>query len=171
MTVQSRAVARVLFVCLGNICRSPTAHGVFASLVAQRGLSHAVEVDSCGTGAWHVGEAPDSRATAEAAARGYDLAVLRARQVHARDFGHYDYILAMDHQNLADLQRLCPPDYSGHLGLFLSFAEGVGVEEVPDPYYGGPQGFAEVLDLVEAASQGLLQTLNRKRKSGDEPAT
>jgi len=169
--VKSQAVARVLFVCLGNICRSPTAHGVFASLVAQRGLSDQVEVDSCGTGAWHVGEAPDSRATAEAAARGYDLTVLRARQVHARDFGHYDYILAMDRQNLADLKRLCPDDYQGHLGLFLAFAEGVGVAEVPDPYYGGPQGFAQVLDLVEAASEGLLQTLNRKRKSGDEPAT
>ena len=163
-------MTRVLFVCLGNICRSPTAHGVFAALVAQRGLSDQVEVDSCGTGDWHVGEAPDARATAEAAARGYDLAVLRARQVHARDFEHYDYILAMDYQNLADLKRLSPNDYSGHLGLFLSFAEGVDVAEVPDPYYGGPQGFAQVLDLVEAASEGLLQSLKRKRDSDDEPA-
>lgn len=161
---------RVLFVCLGNICRSPTAHGVFASLVDRRGHSHRVEVDSCGTGDWHVGEAPDARAAAEAAARGYDLSLLRARQVHARDFGHYDYILAMDRQNLADLQRLCPPDYAGHLGLFLSFAEGVGVEEVPDPYYGGSQGFAEVLDLVEAASEGLLQALHRARNIDDETA-
>lgn len=170
MTKNFHAGARVLFVCLGNICRSPTAHGVFAALVERRGQSHRVEVDSCGTGNWHVGEAPDARATAEAAARGYDLSPLRARQVNVGDFDRYDYILAMDQQNLADLQRLCPPDYAGRLGLFLSFAEGVGVEEVPDPYYGGSQGFTEVLDLVEAASEGLLHALQQERNTDDATA-
>lgn len=165
MKAEPEAVPRVLFVCLGNICRSPTAHGVFASLLVQRGFSHRVEVDSCGTAGWHVGKPPDERATAEAAARGYDLSTLRARQVHRSDFEHYDYILAMDHQNEADLKQLCPQNFSGHLGLFLSFAEGIGVEAVPDPYYGGAQGFAEVLDLVEAASEGLLQELNRQWKT------
>ena len=153
-------VASVLFVCLGNICRSPTAHGVFQSLLEQRGMDASVRVDSCGTGGWHVGEAPDRRATAEAAKRGYDLSSLRARQVTAADFERFDYILAMDHMNLADLKDICPADYSGHLGLFLPFAENVSEQEVPDPYYGGPGGFAHVLDLVEAASEGLLREIS-----------
>lgn len=159
--VKNAGTVRVLFVCLGNICRSPTAHAVFDAYLADRDLSHRVEVDSCGTGGWHVGEAPDARATAEAAIRGYDLAPLRARQIRPQDFEHYDYILAMDRQNLAELQGMCPKDFSGHLGLFLTLAKKVSVEEVPDPYYGGARGFAEVLDLVEAASEGLLSTLGR----------
>jgi protein-tyrosine phosphatase len=138
----------VLFVCLGNICRSPTAHGVFATLLEQRGMQELVEVDSCGTGSWHIGEAPDRRATAEAAQRGYDLSPLRARQVHPADFERFHYILAMDRMNLADLQAMCPQSYSGHLGLFLPFA-------------GDADGFAHVLDLVEAASEGLLQEISR----------
>lgn len=150
---------KVLFVCLGNICRSPTAHGVFESLVAQRHLSERIAVDSCGTGNWHVGEAPDPRATDEAAARGHDLSHLRARQLRATDFDEFDYILAMDNQNLADLRALCPPHFSGYLGLFLPFAEGVETDEVPDPYYGGDQGFTRVLDMVEAASEGLLREI------------
>ena len=151
----------VLFVCLGNICRSPTAHGVFATLLEQRGMQELVEVDSCGTGSWHIGEAPDRRATAEAAQRGYDLSSLRARQVHPADFERFHYILAMDRMNLADLQAMCPQSYSGHLGLFLPFAGDVPEEEVPDPYYGGADGFAHVLDLVEAASEGLLREISR----------
>jgi protein-tyrosine phosphatase len=149
----------VLFVCLGNICRSPTAHGVFESLRDQHGLTQAVAVDSCGTGDWHVGQAPDRRATAEAGKRGYDLSHLRARQVTAADFRRFHYILAMDHMNLADLRAMCPADYAGHLGLFLPYAAEAFTEEVPDPYYGGPDGFAQVLDLVEAASEGLLQQI------------
>lgn len=156
----------VLFVCLGNICRSPTAHGVFATMVEQRGLSDTVHVDSCGTGGWHAGEPPDQRATAEAAKRGYDLSQLRARQFKPGDFQRYHYILAMDYSNLQDLQTLCPPQYSGHLGLFLSFAQGWQEEEVPDPYYGGPDGFAHVLDLVEVASEGLLKEIDRAHITG-----
>ena len=164
--LEPTGTAKVLFVCLGNICRSPTAHGVFDAVLARHGLASLVEVDSCGTGSWHVGEPPDARATEEAGARGYQLAHLRARQIHARDFDHYDYILAMDRQNLADLQRLCPQDYVGRLELFLNFAQDIGLDEVPDPYYGGPRGFAEVLDLVEAASEGLLGVLQRECNTG-----
>ena len=156
----------VLFVCLGNICRSPTAHGVFEALLQQRGLSHALSVDSCGTGDWHVGSAPDRRATAEAGERGYDLSHLRARQVQAADFKRFDYILAMDRANLTELQAMCPAGYTGHLGLFLPFAAEAITREVPDPYYGGADGFAHVLDLVEAASKGLLLELCEKREVG-----
>ena len=144
---------RVLFVCLGNICRSPTAHGVFEALVKQRDLQDQIRIDSCGTGDWHIGHAPDRRATAEAAKRGYDLTHLRARQVQASDFDEFDYILAMDSQNLADLRAMCPASFSGHLGLFLPFDGNARLDEVPDPYYG------EVLDMVEAASEGLLREI------------
>ena len=149
----------VLFVCLGNICRSPTAHGVFESQVRASGLHHSVRVDSCGTGDWHVGKPPDSRATAAALRGGYDLSTLRARRFSVTDFDHFDYILAMDGQNLADLQRLQPANFAGHLGLFLDFAEGTDLVEVPDPYYGGADGFTEVLALVESASAGLLRAI------------
>ena len=150
---------RVLFVCLGNICRSPTAHGVFESQVRANNLQYEVEVDSCGTGDWHVGKPPDSRATAAALQRGYDLSSLRARQFSVTDFDNFDYILAMDGQNLADLQRLQPANFAGHLGLFLDFAEGTDLVEVPDPYYGGADGFTGVLALVESASAGLLRAI------------
>lgn len=151
--------ASVLFVCLGNICRSPTAHGVFESMVRARGLEKTIEVDSCGTGDWHIGHPPDRRATAEAAARGYDLGHLRARQVSVADFDRFDYILAMDRQNLADLEAMRPAHFSGHLGLFLPFARRGQYDEVPDPYYGGDEGFSQVLDMVEAASAGLLEEI------------
>ncbi|MEE4659573.1 MAG: low molecular weight protein-tyrosine-phosphatase [Halieaceae bacterium] len=156
--MSSRAT-RVLFVCLGNICRSPTAHAVFADQVAAAGLQQWVEVDSAGTGAWHVGEAPDARATAAALRRGYDLSSLRARQVQPADFARFDYVLAMDADNLANLQALAPPDFQGHLGLFLDFHPRPPVTEVPDPYYGGEDGFDRVLDLIEGASQGLLHAI------------
>lgn len=149
----------VLFVCLGNICRSPTAHGVFETLLEQGGWSDFVEVDSCGMGDWHVGGAPDGRATKEAQERGYDLSGQRARQVHREDFLRFDYILAMDKSNLAELRALCPHSYAGHLGLFLEFAEETDHVEVPDPYYGGADGFTQVLDLVELASRGLLREI------------
>jgi protein-tyrosine phosphatase len=150
---------RVLFVCLGNICRSPTAHGVFEHRVRERGLSGWLAVDSCGTGDWHAGEAPDRRAVAAARTRGYDLSHLRARQVRASDFDQFDFILAMDHSNLRDLRTLQPAGFTGHLGLFLDFDPDAERDEVPDPYYGSEQGFGHVLDLVERASDGLLQAI------------
>lgn len=151
-------MVKVLFVCLGNICRSPTAHAVFAYLVTSRGLADKIHIESAGTGGWHVGNPPDPRAQAAARARSYDLSALRAQQVEARDFERFDYILAMDRQNLRDLQAMCPADFKGTLALFLEFSAS-SVSEVPDPYYGGDAGFEEVLDLIESASQGLLQNI------------
>ncbi len=155
-------MAAVLFVCLGNICRSPTAHGIFAGQVRDAGLADSIRVDSCGTGAWHVGEPPDARATAAARRRGYDLSPLRARQFEAGDFQQFDYILAMDRSNLSHLEALRPEGFAGHLGLFLDFHPAPPFGEVPDPYYGGERGFEDVLDLVEAASSGLLEALRSR---------
>jgi len=135
--------------------------------VDRRGLADRVLVDSCGTGHWHVGEAPDARAAAEAARRGYDLGDLRARQVCPADFDAFDYILAMDRANLADLEAMRPATFAGHLGLLLEFSEGVAVDEVPDPYHGGDDGFSHVLDLVERASEGLLAALAREGRLDD----
>jgi protein-tyrosine phosphatase len=148
--------AQVLFVCLGNICRSPTAEGVFRVAVARAGLDARIRVDSAGTGDWHVGRPPDRRAIEAARARGYDLSGLRARQVRRSDFAHFDWILAMDRTNLVALTALRPPAYAGHLGLFLDVAPGLGVVEVPDPYYGGAPDFVRMLDLIEQASVALV---------------
>lgn len=150
---------RVLFVCLGNICRSPTAHGVFREMVERKGLAHGIEIDSAGTAAYHVGNSPDHRSAAAALQRGYDLSDLRARQAIVSDFDHYDYIMAMDAQNLVDLRSICPVNYAGYLGLFLELAD-LDEREVPDPYYGGVSGFDHVLDLVEAASESLLNRIS-----------
>ncbi len=152
---------RVLFVCLGNICRSPTAEGVFRRELDAAGLTGRVEVDSCGVGPWHVGKAPDPRACAAARRRGIELSDLRARQLCAEDFQRFDYLLAMDHDNLAALKRLRPSDCRAHVGLFLDFA-GKENRPVPDPYYGGEQGFEEVLDLIEEASRGLIEDIGRR---------
>lgn len=149
----------VLFVCMGNICRSPTAEGVFRTAVAQVGLSHRIHADSAGTGDWHVGDPPDRRAIQAARRRGYDLTALRARQVEIGDFDRFGWILAMDATNLRRLEAMRPGGYAGHLGLFLDLAPHLGVREVPDPYYGGPEGFERVLDLVESASAALLARL------------
>lgn len=148
---------RVLFVCMGNICRSPTAEGVFRHLVAQQGLAEQVVADSAGTHDYHIGAPPDARAQAAAARRGYDLSALRARQVTQDDFASFDHVLAMDAANLGLLQAQCPDAYRSRLKLFLEFAEDNALQEVPDPYYGGAQGFEEVLDLVEDAANGLLR--------------
>ncbi|MGK2915149.1 MAG: low molecular weight protein-tyrosine-phosphatase [Porticoccaceae bacterium] len=150
------ARVEVLFVCLGNICRSPTAHGVFEALLVAEGLTERIAVDSAGTGDWHLGRPPDLRTRRAALARGYDLEHLRARQVEAADFQRFDYILAMDNANLADLRRLRPGDFRGTLDLFLNFGSGVPVIEVPDPYHGSADSFEQVLDLVENAARGLL---------------
>jgi protein-tyrosine phosphatase len=144
---------------MGNICRSPTAEGVFKSVVEKAGLADRIASDSAGTGDYHIGEAPDPRAQSAALTRGYDLSPLCARQVSRGDFSEFDYVLAMDEANLRQLKRLCPPEHAGKLKLFMEFAGEGAAREVPDPYYGGAQGFERVLDMVEQASRGLLDHL------------
>ncbi|EAS47398.1 protein-tyrosine-phosphatase [gamma proteobacterium HTCC2207] len=156
----------VLFVCLGNICRSPTAHGVFATLVDQAGYGDLIQVDSAGTGDWHLDHAPDQRTAQVAASKGYDLSELRARLVTSADFNQFDYIIAMDNANLKDLRAMQPEGYAGHLGLFLDFSEQSAVREVPDPYYGGEDGFELVFGLVEDASKGLLRHIHASHLQG-----
>jgi low molecular weight protein-tyrosine phosphatase len=151
------SVTSVLFVCLGNICRSPTAEAVFRVRAAAAGLD--VEIASAGTGAWHIGASPDERAQAAGRARGYDLTGIRACQVSEADYEGFDLLLAMDHDNLATLKSRAPKAAHGRIRLFLSFAPEFGLNAVPDPYYGGDQGFEEVLDLIEAASDGLIAHL------------
>lgn len=150
----------VLFVCLGNICRSPTAEGVFRQMVSARGLDQFIKIDSAGTSSWHVGQAPDERAIAAAAKRGIDLSHLRGRQASAKDFSDFDYVIAMDRENYGDLLRLVKGKQQDKLHLFLHFASGISETEVPDPYYGG--GFPHVLDLIENAAQGLLDDIMSK---------
>lgn len=146
---------RVLFVCLGNICRSPTAEGVLRHKLRAAGLEGRIEVDSAGTGDWHVGKAADIRTRQAAQQRGYDLSALRGRQVKAADFNAFDLILAMDNSNLHDLQQLRPSNASAELDLFLRRYQ-LELDEVPDPYYGGEAGFEQVLDLLEQACDALL---------------
>ena len=153
---------KVLFVCLGNICRSPTAEAVFRDLVLRQGRELQIEVDSAGTHGYHIGDPPDGRAQAAARRRGFDMSRLRARQIHASDFEEFDLILAMDRDNLAELERRCPARLRGRLRLLLEF-EPSGELDVPDPYYGGESGFERVLDLVEAAARGLLEELRASR--------
>ena len=152
----------VLFVCMGNICRSPTAQGVFERLLAEANLSDRVRTDSAGTHAYHVGESPDKRATEAAQRRGVDLTSQRARRVDPVDFEGFDYIVAMDRGNYDDLLALCQPEHLSKLRLFLEFAPGLGLEEVPDPYYGGLTGFERVLDLIEEAADGLLADIRQQ---------
>ena len=147
----------VLFVCLGNICRSPTAEGVFRAAVAKAGLAERIRIDSAGLGNYHVGSPPDKRAVQAAGKRGYDLAKQRCRQVEVADFTTFGWILAMDDSIMKALTKMRPPEYGGHLELLLDFAPELGVREVPDPYYGAPAGFERVLDLVETSSAGLLE--------------
>lgn len=153
---------KVLFVCMGNICRSPTAHGVFRQLVRQAGLEGQIEIDSAGTHGYHVGNPPDERAWATALGRGVDIGDLRARHAGVEDFLHYDYILAMDQDNYRSLSRICPPGMKTKLMLLMDFAPELRRREVPDPYYGGQRGFDQVFDLVEAAARGLLSELTRR---------
>jgi protein-tyrosine phosphatase len=153
---------KVLFVCMGNICRSPTAEGVFRAQVAAAGLAPHIQIDSVGTHDYHIGDAPDGRAQATAAKRGYNLSRLRGRQVGPRDFIEFDYILAMDMENLSLLQERCPSEYANKLGLFLAYSKNFLEREVPDPYYGGASGFEKVLDMVEDAGRGLLDHIQEK---------
>jgi protein-tyrosine phosphatase len=150
---------RVLFVCLGNICRSPTAEAVFRDLVQREAAEFAIEADSAGTHAYHAGSAPDERAIAAALRRGIDLRGLRARPVDMADFDRYDLLLAMDEQNYRHLLEMAPPQRRDRIRLFLEFAPELNRREVPDPYYGGDTGFEDVLDLIEEASRGLLAAL------------
>lgn len=159
------ASVRVLFVCMGNICRSPTAHGVFEALVAREGLADRILVSSAGTVGHHVGEAPDPRSQRHASDRGHDLSHLRARLVSAAMIREADLVLAMDRSNLDALARVVPEADRHKVQLFLDFAPEAPKREVPDPYYGGPEGFVEVLELVEAASRGLIAAL-RLRVAG-----
>ena len=146
----------VLFCCMGNICRSPTAEAVFRARVEESGLAQSILIDSAGTHDYHIGDPPDARAQHAAKLRGYDMSALRGRQVEVSDFNRFDYVLAMDHANLSILQRLRPHDAVSHLGLFLEYAHQHDELEVPDPYYGGADGFERVLDMVEDAAEGLL---------------
>jgi protein-tyrosine phosphatase len=156
---------KVLFVCLGNICRSPTAEVVFRTLAEREAPELPIEVDSAGTAGYHVGEAPDPRTREAAQRRGYDLSSLRARIIEPGDFEHFDLILAMDRENQSVLHRRAPSDARSRVKLFLEFAPELEVADVPDPYYGGPNGFEEVLDLVEAAARGLLEHLRRSPRA------
>ncbi|WP_107312622.1 low molecular weight protein-tyrosine-phosphatase [Burkholderia metallica] len=152
----------ICFVCLGNICRSPTAEGVMRRQVDAAALADRIAIDSAGTGDWHVGEPPDARAQAAALGRGYDLSALRARQVSAADFERFDLLLAMDAANLAELRRRCPPQYRDKVRLLMEFAPDSTETEVADPYFGGAQGFEQVLDQIEHACAGLLDTLRAR---------
>jgi len=162
---------RVLFVCMGNICRSPTAHGVFRALVQHENLQAVIEIDSAGTHAYHTGEPPDRRAQQTASQRGIDLSDLRARAVCTKDFASFDYILAMDEANYMSLQSSCPDDIQHKIHLFLSFAPQLNRREVPDPYYGGQKGFENVFDMIEQASQGLLADIRTRFLKGESVAS
>ncbi len=153
-------MASVLFVCLGNICRSPLAEGVLRDEAARAGID--IEVDSAGTGDWHVGHAPDKRAQAVAAKNGLDIGGLRARQVGPEDFHAFDHVVAMDSMNLADLEAMRPADANATLGRLLDYAPELGVGDVPDPYQGGPEGFDETYRLVTAGVAGLIATLKEE---------
>ncbi len=159
MTKQSST--SVLFVCMGNICRSPTAEGVFRKVVEDAGMANAIHIDSAGTHAYHTGEPPDRRAQAAALSRGYALSDIRARRVSDEDFVDFEYIVAMDEDNLLNLKDRAAEDASSDLVLFLEFSES-SESEVPDPYYGGVSGFERVLDLVEEASRGLLEHIRSR---------
>lgn len=153
---------RVLFVCMGNICRSPTAEGVTRALAARLGVASGFEFDSAGTHGFHIGNPPDKRARQAAEGRGYDLSSLKARQVSPHDFTRFDQILAMDRDNLMMLRQACPAEHRHKLALFLDYSTRFEEDEVPDPYYGGPEGFERVLDLIEDAATGLLDQLAQK---------
>ena len=151
---------RVLFVCMGNICRSPVAQGVFENAVRREGLEGGVEVDSAGTGGWHAGHPPDERAMESAQRRGLDISHLRARQVTPEDCRIFDYVLTMDEENYRTVSALC--DGAAVVRPFLDFAPGSPEREVPDPYYGGPNGFERVIDLIEEASEGLIEDIRSR---------
>ena len=149
---------KVLFACMGNICRSPSAPGVFEKLLHDKGLSHLFEVDSAGTHSYHVGSLPDSRSIGCAQKYGIDLTSQHARQAKSRDFERFDYIIAMDNDNFGNLKKICPsPEFEKKLFTMMHFSDNKNYSEIPDPYYGGAGGFDLVLDLLEEACEGLLR--------------
>jgi len=150
------SLIKVIFICMGNICRSPTAEAVFTSMVNAKKLSQRIEVDSVGTGSWHIGNPPDKRSQLAAAQRGYDLTNQRSRLINNIDIIKSNYLIAMDTSNMESVQKMMPPGIKGKLSLFLEFAPHLDYKDVPDPYYSGTNGFDLVLDLVEEASKGLL---------------
>jgi protein-tyrosine phosphatase len=162
-------MTKILFVCMGNICRSPTAEGVFRKLLQRRKLEDRFEVRSVGTHGYHVGEPPDSRTQRAAAARGYDLSDVRARKVTQQDLAYFDLILAMDKVNLDNLRRMTNPEMHRKIRLFMDFSKSYDDDEVPDPFYGLGYGFDVVIDMVEDASLGLLETLLEVEVSSEAP--
>jgi protein-tyrosine phosphatase len=156
-------MTRILFVCMGNICRSPTAEGVVRKILINKGLETIIKVDSAGTHGYHTGESPDPRTCEAALKRGIDLAGLRARKVVPEDFERFDLVLAMDRSNLAFLKRGARPEHHPKLGLFMEYARRFRIDEVPDPYYGGEKGFELVLDMAEDAGWGLIETLQSRK--------
>jgi protein-tyrosine phosphatase len=155
-------MVKILFVCMGNICRSPTAEGVFRHKVIEAGLDDQIHIDSAGTIAYHVGHPPDPRAQSAALNRGIDLSSQRARRVSSRDFEAFDFVIAMDSDNHYELETICPPGREDRLHMFLKFARNSSETDVPDPYYGGNNGFEIVLDMIEDASEGLLMHLREQ---------
>jgi len=155
---------KVLFVCMGNICRSPTAEGVFQHLVEQQGYSEHIEIDSAGTHAYHVGEGPDPRSQEAAARRGIEMGHLRGRKAKAQDMKVFDYVLAMDRENYENLLDICPSGLEQKIVLFMSYAADRPEQEVPDPYFGGPGGFDRVLDMIEEAAAGLLEEIKQRHR-------
>lgn len=155
---------KVLFVCLGNICRSPTAEGVFRKLVREESLEHLFEIDSAGTHAYHIGEPPDERARDACARRGIDIKHLSGRKAVPEDLEKFDYVLAMDRENFNDLIDICPAGHEARVRLFMEFAPNWPENEVPDPYFGGVSGFDRVLDMIEDAARGLLNEIRRTRQ-------
>jgi protein-tyrosine phosphatase len=153
---------RILFVCMGNICRSPSAEGVFRRVLAERAPQIEIEIDSAGTHDYHVGSPPDRRAIEAARRRGIDLSSLRARQISEADFERFDLILVMDDENLSELRKFASPSYHDRIRLLMEFAPDALSRDVPDPYYGGASGFEEVLDLLEEASEGLIEEIVRR---------
>ncbi len=155
-------IFRVLLVCMGNICRSPTAEGVLRQYIKMNHIGDKVEVDSAGTHGYHVGEAPDSRTQRAASVRGYNLSQFRARKVARQDLDYFDLILAMDKSNLDNLRRIATPEQQEKLGLFMDYSKNFDDDEVPDPYYGLGHGFDLVLDMIEDASQGLIENIKQR---------
>ncbi|MGW8247349.1 MAG: low molecular weight protein-tyrosine-phosphatase [Acidiferrobacterales bacterium] len=155
-------MVKVLFVCLGNICRSPTAEGVFRKYVVEAGLSESIHIDSAGTHAYHIDEPPDRRAQETAARRGIDISGLRGRRATETDLDEFDYVLAMDRENLHNLLAISQDHQRERIKLFLEFAKELDEQEVPDPYYGGPSGFDRVMDMIEEASEGLLADIRQR---------
>lgn len=156
--MSAQPVTSILFVCLGNICRSPLAEGVFGAVAAERGLAHRFRIDSAGTGGWHAGSAPDPRSVAIAARHGLDIAAQRARKVAPDDFERFDLLLGMDRSNVEELRRMAPSSARRRVHLFLDYA-GTGSRDVPDPYFGGPDGFADVYRMIRDASEALLERI------------